>query len=205
MTTLSLYSDSIEGRFISQAVEALRDGNVIIYPTDTIYALGCDALSPKAIQLLCQIKGINPDKNLLSVVCDSLSMAAEYARIDNRAFRILKEYLPGPFTFILPASTRLPKIFKGRKTVGVRIPENNIAREIARSMGCPLLTSSVGAPVSDEPDTLASPALIADKYDDRVALMIDAGPGGTVPSTIVDLTDPLSPEIVRQGAGEFTL
>lgn len=200
MKTLSLYSDSIEGRFISQAVEALRDGQVIIYPTDTLYALGCDALNPKAIQRLCQVKGLNPDKNYLSVVCSSLSQAAEYARIDNHAFKILKDNLPGPFTFILPASTKLPKQFKGRKTVGLRIPDNPIAISLAQELGNPILTSSVD-PLDGDAESIASPPLLAEKYENIAALLIDAGQGGLTPSTVIDISDSYNPQIIREGLG----
>ncbi|MDE6574499.1 MAG: threonylcarbamoyl-AMP synthase, partial [Muribaculaceae bacterium] len=129
---------SPDSRIVERAVEALRNGKVIIYPTDTLYALGCDALNARAIEKLCRIKGINPEKNVLSIVCSDLSQAASYARIDNRIYRLLKTYLPGPFTFILPASTSLPKVFKGRKSVGIRIPDCEMARAIAREMDGPI-------------------------------------------------------------------
>ena len=203
MNIFRLYSDSLEGRFIEQSVEALREGNIIIFPTDTLYALGCDALNQRAIERLCRIKGINPDKNLLSIICCDISQASEYARIDNRAYRILKDYLPGPFTFILPASTKLPKVFKGRKTVGIRVPDSSVAREIARSLGNPLLTSSVE--LSDESSHyITDPSLIADSYASDISIVIDAGESTTSPSTIVDLTDSYEPRVIRQGAGEFT-
>ena len=203
MNIFRLYSDSLEGRFIEQSVEALREGNVIIFPTDTLYALGCDALNQRAIERLCRIKGINPDKNLLSIICCDISQASEYARIDNRAYRILKDYLPGPFTFILPASTKLPKVFKGRKTVGIRGPDSSVAREIARSLGNPMLTSSVE--LSDESsDFITDPSLIADSYINDISIVIDAGESTTSPSTIVDLTDSYEPRVIRQGAGVFT-
>lgn len=203
MTTLSLYSDSIEGRYIAKTVQALRDGAIIIYPTDTVYALGCDALNHRAVRNLCQIKQLNPDKNILSIVCASLSMAAEYARIDNRAFRIVKDIVPAPVTFILPASTKLPKTFKGRKNVGVRIPDNPIARALAENLGNPLLTSSVDPSDPTDPESIASPALIAEKYDDIAAILIDSGVGGTISSTIVDITKSDEPRIIRQGVAQI--
>jgi tRNA threonylcarbamoyl adenosine modification protein (Sua5/YciO/YrdC/YwlC family) len=202
MKTLTIYPGSINERYIDEVVDALRDGNIIIYPTDTLYALGCDALNQRAIERLCRIKGINPDKQPLSVICSDLSQAAEYARIDNRAFRVLKEYLPGPFTFILPAATTLPKVFKGRKSVGVRIPDNDIPRALAEAMGNPILSTSI-AFNPDEPAEAEMPESIALRYDNDVDIMIDGGEGSTYPSTIVDLTDSNSPEIVRQGAGDF--
>ena len=202
MQILKFYADQVNERFIAQAVEALRDGHIIVYPIDTLYALGCDALNQRAIERLCKVKGLNPDKNLLSVVCSDIGQAAEYARIDNRAFRVLKEYLPGPFTFILPASTKLPKVFKGRKTVGVRIPDNNVARALAEALGNPLLTSSVavaegGAEDAAEPDALAM------EYGASASLLLDGGTGSVEPSTIVDLMDSSAPEVLRQGKGDF--
>lgn len=202
MQTVRLYSDSLEGRFIAQATEALREGDLIIIPTGTFYALSCDALNQRAIERLCRIKGINPDKNLLSVICSDISQAAEYARIDNKAFRILKEYLPGPFTFILPASTKLPKVFKGRKTVGIRIPDSAVARALAKSLGNPLLATSVNTNDEDDEYTF-EPSIAAEKYEYDAFMIIDSGDGSIEPSTIVDLTDPSEPEIIRQGSGIF--
>jgi tRNA threonylcarbamoyl adenosine modification protein (Sua5/YciO/YrdC/YwlC family) len=200
MQLLRIFSDSVNERYISQAVDALKAGHIIIYPTDTLYALACDALNQRAIERLCKLKGINPDKQELSVVCADISQAADYARIDNFAFRTLKQYLPGPFTFILPASTKLPKVFKGRKTVGVRVPDNAIARCLADMLGNPVLTSS--ASIDDENDLPYAEA-IAMHYGDSVALVIDGGEGGTIPSTVVDLTDSTNPEIIRHGLGDF--
>jgi tRNA threonylcarbamoyl adenosine modification protein (Sua5/YciO/YrdC/YwlC family) len=151
---------------------------------------------------LCRIKGINPEKQPLSVICSDLSQAAEYARIDNRAFRILKQYLPGPYTFILPASTTLPKVFKGRKSVGVRIPDNDIPRALAQAMGNPILSTSITFN-PDEPTEAEMPEAIALRYDNDVDLMIDGGEGSIYPSTIVDLTDSDSPQIIRHGIGDF--
>ena len=143
MKTLRMYPSSLNDRYLDEAVEAMGRGEIIIYPTDTLYALGCDALNNGAIEKLCRVKGLNPQKQTLSIICDGLSMASEYARIDNEAFRILRTNLPGPFTFILPASTRLPKVFKGRRTVGVRIPDNAIARALAERLGHPVLSTSI--------------------------------------------------------------
>ena len=200
MQHLTIYPTSIDERSIDTEVRTLQRGEVIIYPTDTLYALGCDALNQRAIERLCRIKGINPDKNLLSVVCADISQAADYARIDNRAFAIIKHYLPGPFTFILPASTKLPKVFKGRKTVGIRVPGCTIARAIASALGNPILTSSATTP---DPDDIVSPEAVAMAYKADATLLVDGGEGGMEPSTIVDLTDPDSPEVIRQGAGIF--
>ena len=143
MKTLRMYPTSINERYLDEVVKSLEDGGLIIYPTDTLYAIGCDALNNSAIEHLCKIKGVNPQKQTLSVVCSGISMASEYARIDNEAFRILRANLPGPFTFILPAATSLPKVFKGRKEVGIRVPDNPIATAIAERLGHPILSSSL--------------------------------------------------------------
>ena len=182
----------------------LRDGGVVIYPTDTVYALGCDALNNRAIERLCRLKCINPDKQLLSVICSSLSQAAEYVRIDNRAFKLLKENLPGPFTFILPASNTLPKVFKGRKSVGLRIPDNEIARAIAEVLGNPILSTSVEID-SENPEEACHPDALAMKYQHDADLLIDNGEGSLSLSTVIDCLDSSSPEIVRQGIGEIDL
>lgn len=202
MKHLRFFGDSINTRHIEDAVRILRDGGVVIYPTDTMYALGCDALNNRAIERLCRLKGINPDKQLLSIVCGSMSQASEYARIDNKAFRLMKDYLPGPFTFILPASNSLPKVFKGRKSVGVRIPQCEIAMELADSLGNPILSTSV-AP--EDPEDAVSPESLALAYMHDADLLIDAGEGRQAVSTIVDCLDSSSPEIIRQGIGDIRL
>lgn len=200
MQILKAYPGQDNSRIMETAVGHLRSGAVIVYPTDTLYALACDALNQRAIERLCRIKSINPDKNLLSVVCEDIAMAAEYARIDNTAFRMLRHYTPGPFTFILPASTRLPKIFKGRKTVGIRIPDNDISRALSATLGHPVLTTSVAV---EDPDELSDAEAVAMHYAHLAEVAVDGGSGGTIPSTIVDLTDSENPEIVREGAGTF--
>lgn len=200
MKILTIYPGSVNARHIAEAVERLRAGAIICFPTDTVYALGCDALNQRAIESLCRLKGINPDKNQLSVVCSGLSQASEYVRIDNAAYRIVKEYLPGPYTFVLPASTKLPKVFKGRKTVGLRIPDNDIAVALAEELGNPILSTSVE--VGEEWDSTNAESL-AMCYGSDVSIVVDGGDGGTVPSTVVDLTDPSDPQVIRQGLGDF--
>jgi len=202
MATLKFYQGSVNDRHIDTMADALRRGELVIYPTDTLYAIGCDAMNQHATGRLCRIKGINPDKNLLSIVCADIAQAAEYARIDNRSFRIFKNYFPGPYTFILPASTRLPKIFKGRKTVGIRIPANPVATALAAALGTPLLTSSVAVP-AEGPESVKDPDALALAYHNEVSIVADGGSGRIEPSTIVDLTDSTAPVVVRQGIGEF--
>lgn len=194
----------VDRRAVNAAADALRRGEVIIYPTDTLYALGCDALDSRAIDSLCRIKGLNPDKNLLSVVCSDLSQASQYARIDNAAYRIVKGRIPGPYTFVLPAANNLPKVFKGRKSVGIRIPDCDFARALAEVLGHPVLTTSVSAPDTDtDAEELCSAdsfALLYSGYKD-ITLAIDGGSGTTDGSTVVDITDSHSPEVIRQGLG----
>lgn len=202
MKTLRIYPTSINLQYIDEAVAVLRRGGLIIYPTDTFYAIGCSALNNGAIERLCQAKGINPQKVTLSVVCSDISQASEYARIDNYAFRMLRDNLPGPFTFILPASTSLPKVFKGRRNVGIRIPDNAIATALAEALGNPLLSTSITLNADSGDDEIEADTIELEyQHDSSIALMIDGGTGRLTGSTVVDLTDSNSPEIVRQGLG----
>lgn len=196
MNYLKIFPSNINDRAIAQAVDAMRQGQIIIYPTDSLYAMGCNALDNKAIERLCAIKGINPAKQMLSVVCDSMSQASEYARIDNRAFDVMRRNTPGPFTFILPAAPTLPKVFKGRRTVGIRIPANPIARTLAETLGNPILSTGINVEPGAEP---VDPRTLELEFATTAQVIIDGGDGGTIPSTIVDLTDSSDPLIVRQG------
>ena len=200
MKILKIYPGQVDERHISEAARTLRDGGVVIFPTDTIYALGCDALNHRAIERMCRIKGIDPEVQPLSLLCANLSQASEYVRIDNHAFRTLRHHLPGAFTFLLPAALRLPKVFRGRKTRGLRVPDCDIARALAEAMQGPLMCTSV---VLDDPDELVEPDSIAMRYATEADVLIDGGHGGTIGSTIVDLTDSSAPEIVREGVAEF--
>lgn len=205
MKVVKIYPTSINDRFIEQAVEELRSGNLIVYPTDSVYALGCDALNSGAIEKLCAAKGINPLKETLSIICADISQASEYARIDNRAFKVLKTNLPGPFTFVLPAATSLPKVFKGRRTVGVRVPDNAIAVALAAELGHPLMTTSLPLPEGETPEDYVRPEAIGLLMENSASMMIDGGEGGVELSTVVDLTDSSSPEILRHGAGKLQI
>lgn len=199
MKILKVFDNNPNPKYIDMVVEALRDGEIIIYPTDTLYAIGCDALNNNAINKICKLKGINPDKTNLSIICDGISMVAEYARFDNRQFKVLKTNLPGPFTFILPSSSSLPKVFKGRKTVGIRVPENNVAVELVRRLGNPILSTTIS--YTDD-DYAVNPELIAETYADSAAYLLDGGDGGLIPSTVVDMTSG-ELEIVREGKGDL--
>ncbi len=198
MKTLRMYPTSINERYLDEIVNCLRNGGIIIYPTDSLYAIGCDALNNGAIEKLCKIKGVNPQKQTLSVVCDGISMASEYARIDNEAFRVLRRNLPGAFTFVLPAATTLPKVFKGRKEVGIRVPANAVAIAIAERLGHPILSSSLKLD-NEIPEFDAQELALA--FDGVASLLVEDGEGSSVPSTVVDLTDSSEPLIIREGKG----
>lgn len=198
MKNYRMYATSVNERYIDEIADALRRGQVIIYPTDTLYAIGCDALNNRAVERVCQIKGINPAKQRLSMVCADISQASEFARIDNESYRILRSNLPGPFTFILPASTRLSKAFKGRHEAGVRVPDNAIARAIAAALGNPVMSTSVGWNAAD-PEDLCQPESLGLHYEGSVDIMVDGGEGSGIPSAMINITDPTSPELLREG------
>lgn len=201
MKILRVHPTSIDERAIADAVGALQRGEIIVYPTDSVYALGCDALNNRAIERLCRLKGINPERNMLSIVCDGLSQAATYAKIDNRAFAMLRQYLPGAVTFVLPAATTLPKVFKGRKQVGIRIPDSPVALRLAEALGNPLMTTSISvAPEIEDAGEMDVEALEGVfGRTPEITLAIDAGPSGLRYTTVVDLTDSTAPAIIREG------
>lgn len=199
---LKIYPDNPNPKEIDRVANTLRDGGLVIYPTDTLYAIGCDALNIRAVERICRIKGIDPQKSKLSIVCHDLSEAGAYTRIDNDAFKLMKRHLPGAFIFILPAGPDLPRIYKNRREVGLRIPDNVIACELVRALGNPILTMSVRDPASEseDPEYLTDPELIHEKFDGRVDIVIDGGIGEAVGSTVVDCTtQPFA--ILRQGKG----
>lgn len=200
---LTIHPVNPEVRKINQVVERLKEGAIIIYPTDTIYGIGCDLMNRKAIARLCQIMDIKPHKLDLSFICHDLSHISEYARrIETPIFKLLKKTLPGPYTFILESSTRVPKILDvNKKTVGIRIPDHNIPRKIVELLGNPLITSSIKDDDKIKEYT-TDPEKIYDDFKHKVDLVIDGGPGGNVPSTVVDCTG-LDPVIVRQGLGDI--
>ncbi len=199
---LKLYERNPDPRHINKIVELLENGGVIIYPTDTVYGMGCDITKARAVERVARIKGIKPEKARFSFICSDLSHLSDFARhVDNTTFKMMKSYLPGPYTFILNASNRVPKSIKqNRKTVGIRIPDNNIILEIVRQLGHPILTTSL-----KEDDQIleyhTDPEMIYGEYQDLVDIVIDGGYGGMVPSTIIDCTGEI-PEVLRQGLGE---
>lgn len=195
METLKIYNDNIAQNQVEKAVETLKEGGVIVIPTDTLYALACDALNPKAIEKVCKLKGINPDKTNLSILCSEISMVSDYTRFDNEAFKLMKDNTPGPFTFLFKGASTLPRAFKGRKIVGIRIPDNEAIRQIVEALGTPLLSTSIKF---QDNDYAINPDLIEEEYSDKVDLMIKAEEGGLIPSAIVDCTGS-APEILREG------
>ena len=199
MKSLRIYHGNINSRFIDEAIEALEDGQLIIYPTDTLYALGCDATNQRAIEHVCRLKDIDPRRQHLAIMCADLSQAARFARIDNNAFDIMRRNLPGPFTFILPPASTLPKAFKGRKEVGIRVPDDDVARHLANAFGRPLLTSSLTVDEFDNEDYHLAMMEVADSFSSDVALIIDSGARQQIPSAIINLMDSSSPEIIREG------
>ncbi|MDR0542296.1 MAG: threonylcarbamoyl-AMP synthase [Dysgonamonadaceae bacterium] len=198
---IKLYENNPSQRETDKIVHILREGGIIIYPTDTVYAMGCDALNVRAVEQICKFKNINPQKANLSIICYDLSSISEYAKVGNPVFKLMKRNLPGPFTFILNATNNLPKIYKNRKEVGIRIPDNNIIRTIVKELGNPVLSTSVRTR-DDILQYAVDPELIEEEYNNKVDAVIDGGSGGLEPSTIVDCTGN-EIEIVRQGKGNL--
>lgn len=200
---LHFHPDNPQPRNIATIVDVLSKGGVIVYPTDTIYGLGCDIFRPKAIERICRIKQIDPQKAQLSFICYDLSDLSRYTKsISTPLYRMLKQYLPGPYTFILPASKEVPKLLQSKKnTVGLRIPDNNIARSIVKELGRPLLSTSLPGNMVEE---YTDPDLMHANFHKLVDVVADGGIGGMVPSTVIDCTGD-EPVLVRQGAGEWAL
>ena len=188
-------------RLLKQIGDVLRNGGVIVYPTDTVYGLGCDIFQQKAVERICRIKGVDPQKAQLSFVCYDLSDLSHYVKqLPTPTYRSLKQYLPGPFTFILEANRQVPKILKTRRdTVGIRVPDHKIARAIVNEIGHPLLSASLpGGDVEEYTD----PEAIYERFGNQVDMVIDGGPGGVIPSTVIDFTSGV-PEVIREGLGEW--
>ena len=203
-TLLKIYPENPEGKKIDKVAEVLRSGGLVIYPTDTVYGLGCDLFNPQAIERICRLKNIDPRKNLLSFMCQDLSQASEYVKnFSTPLFKLLKKTLPGPYTFIMTSSSKVPKtIDPKRKTVGIRIPDHAIPLELITRLGNPIITTSV----HDEDKIIGyptDPELIYEKYINQVDIVIDGGIGGNMPSTVIDLTNE-TPEVVREGRGDAT-
>jgi len=201
---IKIYNDNPNPKEINKVVDVLRKGGLIIYPTDTIYGLGCDITNAKALEKIARLKGIKLAKANLSFVCNDLSHLSDYVKqINTPTYKILKRALPGPYTFILPGNNNLPKAFKNKKTVGIRVPDNNIIREIVKELGNPIVSTSI----RDEDDVIeytTDPELIYEKWKKTVDIVIDGGYGDNQPSTVIDLSED-EIEIIREGKGSLDI
>ena len=201
---IKIYNENPNPKEIDRVVEVLKKGGLIIYPTDTVYGLGCDITNTKGLERIARIKNIKLAKANLSFICNDLSHMSDYVKqIDTPTYKILKRALPGPYTFVLPGNSNLPRAFKNKKTVGIRVPDNNIIREIVKELGNPIISTSI----RDEDDVIeytTDPELIYEKWKNIVDLVIDGGFGGNQPSTVIDLSkDEI--EIVREGKGSLEI
>lgn len=200
---IKLYEQNPEQKKLDKIVEVLKDGGVVIYPTDTVYGIGCDIFNQKAVERVCRIKGVDPNKNNLSFICYDLSDISNYVKnLSTPVFKVMKKALPGPFTFILNSNSSVPKILNAKKkSVGIRVPDHNIPRAIVKELGNPIVTTSI----RDEDEIIeysTDPSLIYEKFDNLVDIVIDGGYGGNVASTIIDCTQDTF-EIVREGKGNI--
>lgn len=200
---VKIYENNPNAREIAKVVDVLKKGGLVIYPTDTVYGLGCDITNTKALEKIANLKGVKLEKANFSFICNDLSHLSEYVKqIDSATFRILKNSLPGPYTFILPGSKNLPKAFKKKKTVGIRIPDNTIIRSLVAALGNPIISTSI----RDDDDVLeytTDPELIFEKWQHKVDVVIDGGFGDNEASTIIDLTD--EPTVIREGKGSIEI
>lgn len=198
---LHIHPENPQPRLVKQVVECLKDGGVIIYPTDTIYGIGCDISQHKAIERICKIKNVDPQKAQLSFICKDLSNMSDYTKsIDTPLYRMLKTYLPGPYTFILPASKQVPKILQSKKsTIGLRVPDNIICQNFLGELGNPILSASLPGDMVEE---YTDPEVMYERFETQVDLVIDGGIGGMIPSTIIDCTTS-EWTVIREGLGEW--
>ena len=201
---IKIHPENPDLRKIEQVVHVLREGGLVIYPTDTVYGIGCDIFQPKAIEKIAKLKNLKPEKANFAFICHDLSHLADFARVSTPVYKVMKKALPGPFTFVLPSTAEVPRILNNkRKSIGIRIPDNNIPRMLVRELGHPILTSSI----VDEDDVLeysTDPELIFEKFENQVDIIIDGGYGHNVASTIV-LCENDGFEVVRQGLGDLSL
>tara|TARA_B100001146_G_scaffold214357_1_gene215540 strand:+ start:1873 stop:2490 length:618 start_codon:yes stop_codon:yes gene_type:complete len=201
---IKIYEENPNPKEIAKVVDVLKKGGLIIYPTDTVYGLGCDITNNSALEKIAKIKGVKLEKANFSFICEDLSNLSEYAKqINNSTFKLLKRNLPGPYTFILPGSNNLPTVFKKKKTVGIRVPDNKICQAIVNKLGNPIVSTSI----KDDDEVIeytTDPELIAEKWDKLVDIVVDGGYGDNVASTVIDLTEG-EPEVIREGKGDLAL
>ncbi len=200
---IKIYEENQSPKAIKQAVDILRNGGLIIYPTDTVYGLGCDITNTAALEKIARIKGVKLEKSNFSFIVEDLSNLSEYATLNNQNFKLLKRNLPGPYTFILPGSSKLPSVFKKKKTVGIRVPNNAIAKAIVSELGNPIVSTSI----KDDDEVLeytTDPSLILEKWERLVDAVIDGGYGDNQASTVIDLTGE-QPEVIREGKGSLEI
>ncbi len=201
---IKMYNENPSPKALAQVVEVLRKGGLIIYPTDTVYGLGCDITNSKALEKIARIKKVRLDKANFSFICNDLSNLSSYVRqIETPVYKLLKRALPGPYTFVLKGNNKLPRDFKKKKTVGIRVPDNNIIRSIVKELGNPIVSTSI----YDEDELIeytTDPELIFEKWKDRVDLVIDGGYGNNVPSTIIDVSED-EVEVIREGKGSLDI
>lgn len=201
---IRIYEQNPNPKEIDRVVNVLRNGGLVIYPTDTVYGLGCDITNTKALEKIARIKGVKLEKANFSFICADLSNLSDYVRqIDTATFKILKRALPGPYTFILPGSNKLPKIFKKKRTVGIRVPDNSIALSLVEKLGNPIVSTSI----YDEDELIeytTDPELIHEKWDNLVEVVIDGGYGDNVASTVIDLSES-TPSVIREGKGSLVV
>ena len=201
---IKLYEDNPNPDDVQRIVEIIRKGGLVIYPSDTVYALGCDITNTRALERIAQIKGVKLAKANFSFVCEDLSNLSDYVKqIDTSTFKLLKRALPGPYTFILPGNNNLPTVFKKKREVGIRVPDNNITQAIIRALGNPIVSTSI----KDEDEVIeytTDPELISEKWDQLVDVIVDGGYGGNIPSTVIDLTGD-EPVLIREGKGSLEI
>ena len=200
---IRIFNENPNPKEIAKVVKVLQAGGLVIYPTDTVYGLGCDITKVKSLEKIAQLKGVKLEKANFSFICNDLSHLSDYVKqLDSTTFKILKRALPGPYTFILPGSSNLPKVFKKKKTVGIRIPDNNIIRMLVAELGHPIISTSI----RDDDDVLeytTDPELIFEKWQNLVDIVIDGGYGDNEPSTVIDLTE--QPTVIRAGKGSLDI
>ncbi len=201
---IKIYEENTNPKDIKKVVDVLRNGGLVIYPSDTVYALGCDITNNRALERVAQLKGVKLEKANFSFVCEDLSNLSDYVKqIDSATFKLLKRALPGPYTFILPGNNNLPTVFKKKKEVGIRVPDNAIALALVRGLGNPIISTSI----KDEDEVIeytTDPELIYEKWEKLVDVVIDGGYGGNIPSTVIDLTG-AEPVLIREGKGSLEI